>query len=157
MAQSLSSQTPRFKPIPPVVLLGLTLFLVAFFMPSVMNGSANGSASVPGYECAKVTLHAITGLSTAKNVAELWTGLVEFASGMMSFFTLAAFALRLLDGPSLFARTLAAIALLICLPSNIYTLIALGLLPIYGFYTWVLGTLLILFPEILALVRPLRP
>ncbi len=140
-----------------VRLLGIVVFVTAFFLPAVRDGHASsgpGSAPIAGWTCAMVAISASAGIlhlvSGAMQGKELLGACCLILSGWVNplvllylFFCIWRKFVRI--------RRVLAVAILICFVATWVFFVKAPMVPLIGHFLWVAGALMILSGEVAGL------
>ncbi len=131
--------------------VGLSIFVWAFFLPAVRNGAAGDPASAvfPGWKCASVALNLNMALfGKAVKGAPPITACLAAMSGWINLLILIDLALSFWRR-ALVVRRIAGVLVILCMAAT-WTFFAVETLtPLLGHFLWIAGTLLILLPDAL--------
>jgi hypothetical protein len=136
-----------------VRLVGLAIFVAAFFLPAVRSpGTGPGSGPIVGWMCALVAASATGGIfriSAAAAQGQNAFGIVcLILSGWVN--PLVVFYLVFSIWPSLVRiRRVLAVAILVCFAATWVFLFKAPMIPLFGHFLWVAGALIILAGEVL--------
>jgi len=125
-------------------LVGLCIFVAAFFLPAVRDGEPVTSSSniFKGWQCANVALSATFQLDTYKS-----SGFLVALSGLINPMILLYLGLNLAPKFRKACRFL-ALAIVLCMAAT-WTYFAIEhLVPMVGHFMWIAGALLILAAEV---------
>ncbi len=125
-------------------ILGITVFVVAFFLPACRDKSTEmfSAGTMLGWQCARSAL-----LVVMDEGALLSPFFLAFMSGWVNplivlYLVLAA------TNKFVTARRVLAVAILVCMIATWIFFAAAHFVPLIGHILWIAGALLILFPEI---------
>ena len=138
-----------------VRLVGMAVFVAAFFLPAVRDAhapsSGPGSAPMSGWMCATVAisasagiLHLVSGTTPAKDLPGI---LCLILSGWVNPLVVL-YLLFCIWRKFVRIRRILAVAIIICFVATWIFLIKAPMVPLIGHFTWVAGALLILFGEV---------
>ena len=128
-------------------LLGLGIFVLAFFLPAVSAGGTGDAATVfPGWKCASIALSEMVGLFN-KSVSPSLVVLLAVFSGwinplivlvlLTSFFS----KLRIL-------RRILGVLIVLCMVATWTFFVLQKVEPLLGHWLWIAGAVLILAPDV---------
>lgn len=133
-----------------VRLLGLCIFVVAFFVPAVRAGSPGSEAVVfPGWKCASVALTETVALVGKTGVEKpSFEVLLVIFSGWINPLVLLLFVLSIWRGLLALRRVLAVIVLL-CMAATWIFFAVQKVTPLIGHFLWIAGALLVLLSAVI--------
>jgi hypothetical protein len=135
-----------------VRLIGIVLFVGAFFLPAVRDGHTTtgpGSGPMSGWMCATVAISASAGILHAGTmqgkdilgmICLILSGWVNPLVVLYLFFCIWRKLVRI--------RRVLAVAILICFVATWVFFVKAPMVPLIGHFVWVAGTLMILFGEV---------
>ena len=130
---------------------GLVLFVVAFFLPAchdTESGTLVHAARFRGWECAWLSISMI--FDSAAIFSSLF---FAFLGGCINPL-IVIYLLMSLTGRFAIMRKALAGAVLLCMVSTWVFFVIGHFVPLIGHVLWIIGALLILYPELAALLRP---
>jgi hypothetical protein len=131
-------------------ILGLCVFVAAFFLPAIRSGAAGPDAVIfPGWKCASVALSMTTALfgktvSGGPSTAVLLVAMSGWINPLIVLFLLFCVAARLR-----MARAIVAVVILLCMGATWSFFALQKVTPLTGHYLWIAGALVILLPEVI--------
>lgn len=132
---------------PVLRILGLGVFVLAFFLPAVSAGAGAEATVFPGWKCASIALSETVGLFGKSASFSLPVLLVVF-SGWINPLVVLALLFSFFGRLRTLRRILGALIVL-CMAAT-WTFFALQkVTPLTGHWLWIAGALLILAPEVL--------
>jgi hypothetical protein len=129
-------------------IVGLCVFVAAFFLPAVRSGAAGPDAVIfPGWKCASVALSMTTALfgksvSGGPSTAVFLVAMSGWINPLIVLFLLFCIAARLRV-----ARAIVAVVILLCMGATWWFFALQKVTPLSGHYLWIAGALVILLPE----------
>jgi hypothetical protein len=125
-------------------ILGLCVFVIAFFLPACRAGSYD---NFKGWECAQQTLGAFLALFGKPNPEmPFYIALLVALSGLINPIILLIFSFSLWQRFVL-PRRILAMAVLACMAATWTFFVLWKLTPLIGHYLWIAGALVILAPD----------
>ena len=123
----------------PLLVLGLALFALSYWLPSVTDHPGDNSAdALKGYACAAMAFVDLG--DTFK--ASFFSGVCLFLADLTNALMVIWLGLRVAGAGWAFRRGLAVLALVGAVPCALIFLFSDKMVPIWGYYVWVLGIVL---------------
>jgi hypothetical protein len=132
-------------------LVGLSLFVWAFFLPAVRNGAAGDPAAAvfPGWKCASVALNlTMTLFGKAVKGAPPITACLAAMSGWINPLIVIVLVLSFWR-KALWVRRIVGVLVILCMAATWIFFAKESLTPLIGHFLWIAGALLIVIPDAL--------
>jgi hypothetical protein len=125
--------------------VGLGIFVLAFFLPAVSAGAADTATVFPGWKCASIALGEMAGLFNKSEPPSLVVLLAVFSgwiNPLIALVVLSSFfsKLRIL-------RRILGVLIVLCMAATWTFFVLQKVEPLIGHWLWIAGALLVLAPD----------